>query len=244
MAGSSSKSATIGNRSDGVAFFKVPREIRDEIYRLVLNGRYALSHFLPAAKNKNDLALLKVSKAIRHEASKIWLSESTFIFNIDFQHYFHVDVPSELKRQMKNVELHLENTREGMEIDLIGGGSHVKTLWELAIARFKFAEIERNELFVLVIWRSRPLEGITIDDILSPIVETFKAGPRFRTISFLVRTSKPRDWSPMDLGQLGDVAWVIKKELEPVLGPVPEDILELMSIVEFHPPQNLIDSTK
>ena len=241
MAGSSSSSATIGNPSYGGALSTVPPEIRIKIYRLVINGRYSLSHFLPAANNKNGPALLRVSKAIRHETLAIWLSESTFIFNIDFQDYFDGRVPSKLRDQMKNVELHLENTSEVAEIDDM---SRVKSIWETAIAPFKLAQVERNDLFVLFIWGPRPLIFTTIEDILSPILETFKAGARCHTVFFRVKTSEPGYWSPVNLPQLREVARVVNSNLEPVLGLSQQNTALEMPSVEFHPPQKSVDSTE
>ena len=92
---SSTSPASLGNSQHEAGLFLLPRELRDEIYRLVLKGHYVIrvesakrNSSAKATKNR-DLSILMVSKAIWHEASDIWLSESTFQFRISYFDLFH-----------------------------------------------------------------------------------------------------------------------------------------------------------
>ena len=61
-------------------FFKLPREIRDEIYRYLFKGTYIID-MLPNYTPSNECScskILRVSKAVSHEAAEILYSESIF----------------------------------------------------------------------------------------------------------------------------------------------------------------------
>ena len=80
-------------------FLSLPREIRDEIYRLLVRGDYIAAGHPPLGHSKSKsklrskdyrttattslkLALLRVSKSINEEATDIFFQESTFHFNM------------------------------------------------------------------------------------------------------------------------------------------------------------------
>ena len=79
--------------SPGGTLFKIPRQIRDEIYRLLVKGRYLIIHESPPSDIKSTepsatayLAILRVSKAISHEALRIMYQESMFHYVLEFDH--------------------------------------------------------------------------------------------------------------------------------------------------------------
>lgn len=84
----------MGDPQHGGALFILPRAVRDEIYRSVVKRCYIIpicqgkicTAQIIADDNKfgmrkgREFALFRVSKAISHEASEIWSSESSFSF--------------------------------------------------------------------------------------------------------------------------------------------------------------------
>ncbi|KAF6229506.1 hypothetical protein HO173_011546 [Letharia columbiana] len=95
MAFKGSSRIPLGDSEHGGALFTLPREIRDEIYRLLVKGRHCV--FLPSEPvhgdtltdgidkfDKHDLVILRTSKAISREAHEILYSESIFRYGINF----------------------------------------------------------------------------------------------------------------------------------------------------------------
>ena len=232
---------TIGNPSHGGALFILPREVRDEIYRLVVKRRYHTSHFLPVGTYVNDLAIFRVSRAIGHEATDIWLSESLFVFVIDFEDHVKRGVPSELLDRMKNVELQLElydmyADLKGMEeLDRIRDRDRYINTYRIAIAPFTTGHVAGNRLVVALISRELRMEGLILDEFLSGFLEALKAANRFRTVAVSICTL---------LRPSHDIIRAVKDKLEPVLGPSSEYLSAQMPAVEFHPQKYLVDSTK
>ena len=74
--------------------FKIPRQVRDEIYRLLVKGRYlVLSESPPSGTESTEpsatahLAILRASKVISHEALRVMYSESRFCCGLEFDHH-------------------------------------------------------------------------------------------------------------------------------------------------------------
>ena len=74
-------------------FLNLPREIRDEIYRLLVKGDYIAAGQPPSGQSKSNdyrttattslkLAIFRVSKPLNEEAMDIFYPESTFNFNM------------------------------------------------------------------------------------------------------------------------------------------------------------------
>ena len=114
---SSTSPASLGTSQHEAGLFLLPRELRDEIYRLVLKGHYVIrvesakSHSSAKATKNSDLSILMVSKAIWHEASDIWLSESTFQFRISYFDLFRelgfITLHDRLTARMKHTQLYV-----------------------------------------------------------------------------------------------------------------------------------------
>ena len=92
---------TISSTAPQKGFLSLPREIRDEVYRLVVRGDYIAAGQPPLGQSKSKskskskpkdcrttattslkLAILRVSKSINQEATDIFYQESTFHFNM------------------------------------------------------------------------------------------------------------------------------------------------------------------
>lgn len=115
MTSSATIYSTLGNPNHGGALFTIPREVRDEIYRLVVRKRYTVYFTRPKSdvfvpsRDKHDLAILQVSKAINHEASDILYAESVFRLSINFSSDEVSSVPAHLANRMTNVELDFQD---------------------------------------------------------------------------------------------------------------------------------------
>ena len=103
-----------GDPTHGGAVFRLPREIRDTIYRLLVRGRYSANVEPNRSPPYLDLSVLRVSKLISHEAMEILYSESVFVFVIDMNDhrtYLKAEKFSRLKRiapLMKNIDIDIE----------------------------------------------------------------------------------------------------------------------------------------
>lgn len=117
-------------------FFSLPREIRDEVYRLLVRGDYIAAGQPPSGQSKSNasctaattslkLAVLRVSKSINEEATDIFYSESTFQFNIykgsmkgrDTTTLF---VSREAVYQMMNIDINIVMDDLELYLDSIG----------------------------------------------------------------------------------------------------------------------------
>lgn len=95
----------------GGTLFILPREIRDEIYRLLVKGRYLADKPLNQYGYSNcedtvdtenedlpDFSVLRVSKVLSHEAKEILYFEGVFRFVINFHH------PRDTERDHENLD--------------------------------------------------------------------------------------------------------------------------------------------
>ena len=113
MTSSATIHSTLGDPNHGGALFTIPPEVRDEIYRLVVRKRYTVYITRPKSEvflpSRDDLAILKVSKAINHEASDILYAESVFRLSMNFSSDEVSSVPAHLANRMTNVELNFQD---------------------------------------------------------------------------------------------------------------------------------------
>ena len=276
MASSSSSStpstdlATTGDPVHGGALFTVPREIRDKIYRLLVKGHYFTVDDYPTERGDIPTAIYRVSRAISQEALHIWLSESSFSFDVNFDRYQNNGVPHEHMKCMEKVVLRLKNIpvihadNEKVGINRASILDHVRTTCKRGIAPYMAEDFACNTLILGIKWQLLYLMDATIDETLSPILETFEAVSRFETVAFKIakereeysRCSNPVPRSMvqyLDLiqevdttyeEQFQEVARVIRNKLEPVLGPAFENHSPYVSVIGFHPQKFLTGGTK
>ena len=107
--------SALGDPKHGGALFILSREVRDEIYRLVVKKRYVIhitrwNDSIPS-RGKHNFAILQVSKAINHEASDILYAESVFRISMNFYSYKVSSVPAHLANRMNNAEIDFHGYR-------------------------------------------------------------------------------------------------------------------------------------
>ena len=116
MASTVSNLKPLGDRTHGGALFILPREIRDEIYRLLLKRDYTVFHSIVtkphSCKNRDKktdhpgLVILRVSRIISYEAQDILYAESTFHLTVDFgMRLEELKGPTQPLRRVRNVKV-------------------------------------------------------------------------------------------------------------------------------------------
>ena len=244
---------------EGTLFF-LPREIRDEIYRLVVKKDYIIyvtqskNDPVPPTKDKHDFAILEVSKAVSDEASEILYSESVFSFYIDFSAHGIFCVPTQLTKRMKNVDFRFRGLST-WHSDLFPPNTyptyqdHINTISQAAIADFTGAEIERNNLRIRL-----SLCGPGMISTLSVhILERIKALVGFRTVilEILPLRSAVKAWQMrfrqyfLQLGtqQAFQIRRGLLDTLEPTLGSAIQDANGDVFFLTFRPREHILKST-
>ena len=162
----------------------LPREIRDEIYRILVKDHYCfyyaatrpcrwtLKMVKKSRTKKPDLALLFVSKATYNELSSMFYSESIFQFDFD-RPYNPIYLPEPVVPRM-------------MKIELLFGCECWQDYHVRAVKMFKSEGTLRDSLTITSDF-GPPDFGKMWTDILSKEFEAFKS---FRTVILKVNTEK------------------------------------------------------
>ena len=155
MTSSATIDSTLGGPIYAGALFTLPREVRDEIYRLVIRKRYIIYITRPGSgdafpsRGKHEFAILQVSKAINHEVSEILYAESVFRLSMDFCSFKHSFVPAHLYNRMTNAELDFHGLSYGPPfVSFYGFCENAKALLDAATAGFDGTDIRRNHLHI------------------------------------------------------------------------------------------------
>ena len=266
ISSSSTKVTALGDPHHGSALFSLPREVRDEIYRLVVRSfffihvvhedkidptqitaaetKYGISRECHYGMPKEcDFALVKVSKAIRHEASEIWFSESLFVFTMNTEPNRPITLSHTFTNGMKNVVLWFPPSSEDYGLGVVDYDRKL-TIFKTAIDPFTGSHILRNSLQVNFIWLG---PDRMIDSVWGSIFNIFKAVTGFATVSFTYEDF------PFPSGGLSgrksnshvrrQISQVGRNVLEPTLGPGIEGHVNVRECLTFHPRKHQINST-
>ena len=227
----------LGDSKHGGALFLLPREIRDEIYRLLVKGSYldtgcfyrcARKDSYPRTDIRPDFAILQVSKSIGREATEILYSESVFRFIIKTGFHEEHILSLDLDR-MKRLAPMIQNV-----ILDVRSFSVPDTFYEInmpvAVQSFGGLDITRRSLLVRMLSCSQLwFAGGGLPRICQPL----KAFVGFRAATLEV---VPASWLlpvlPINSSSTDDakngretreimarIAQAVAEELEPVLGP-------------------------
>lgn len=247
-----------GDPKHGGALFRLPREIRDVIYRRLVKGRYLTdkrsAHSEGSDKEGSDsesdvdqnagpnLSILRVSKAVGHEAVEILYSDSVFRFPIDFKSprdddedgkLFHLNHLKKVAPMMKNVYLDVD----GASIRWAGWfETRYSPMWarklELSsgptIDLFGDVDIKRRTLHIgMSECCARMLEGTSF----GTICQRLKSLVGFSVATVEVMLSRDVPQAPASFGfnnaeqtrrardLMRYITHKITKELEPAFGP-------------------------
>ena len=226
----------LGDSKHGGALFLLPREIRDEIYRLLVKGSYldtgcfyrcSRKDRYPPTDIRPDFAILRVSKSIGREATEILYSESVFRFIITTGFYGEHILSPDLDRMKR-----LAPTIQNVILD-VGSFNEPDVFYEInmpvAVQSFGGLDVTRRSLLVRMLscakfW-SKGRE-------LPRVCQQLKAFVGFRAATLEVVPARwllstlPINSSP-DAAKnarkirkiVAQTAQTVAEELEPILGP-------------------------
>ena len=258
MTSSATIYSTLGDPKHGGALFTLPRELRDEIYRLVVKKRYVTSvtrrarHASSPSSDKHNFAILQISKAINHEASDILCAESVFRISMNFYSSKVSSVPSHLANRMKNAEIDFY----GLSYDPIMWcrefHENANAICDAAFANFAGTDIKRNRLQI----RFFDCFPSKIEMLLTHLSKTLNAFIGFRTVlievdsvctDFLRSVRSTGNKTPFE--DLQEKATVIMSQqileiLTPTLGPAEPAFPGDVSCYILHPQDHLARSAR
>ncbi len=253
----------ISDPKNGGDLFKVPREVRDEIYRYLVKGKYIIEPTEVWSKDRDfypHTAILASSRAISHEAAVVMFEESKFEIHLNFG---EAPVSSGVKRPLRpytsrvtevcnrlmNLKCHiyhLDGSARRLSSPVYLEG--MKDICATTIERFTGTDILRNRLKIIICC------DVHIENTLtSPIFETLKRLRGFRTIRLRQDYFRPlfRKSDPQLLFQrMKKNLRVIEAHLEPALGPgdhsfsgIPRKCGPYRGRLTFHPNQHTIKTS-
>ena len=242
-------SAKMAAIQPGGPLYSLPREIRDEIYRYLVKGRYLSFHSWMdytrrlsfekidlAMFQKADLAIFRVSKATFDEATSIFYSESVFRYHIDQYHNTALCSPGEASNRMMKIDvdigrlgpnnMYLPRVRpDGIEADLC-----------TALDKFSGLSNLRNTISIKI-----QLAPFYVCLVLSEhVFRILRALVGFRTV--VVYVGPPPDFSTghkENDEQYIEIAREIEEEMVPTMGPITVRQVGLRTYLEFHPLEHM-----
>ncbi|KAL9132188.1 MAG: hypothetical protein Q9175_006576 [Cornicularia normoerica] len=263
MTSSATSPSTLGDPRHGGALFTFPREVRDEIYRLVVRKHYIIyitqgtNDIITPRKNEHDSAILQVSKAVSDEASDTLYSESVFRFSIDFSAHGIFCVPTQLTNRMKNVEFDFRglSALHSLLFPLYSFPTyhdHINTICHAAIADFTGTNIARNHLRIRLFACGPGMSGT----LSGHIFERLKTLIGFCTVILEViplRVSLRAMGWPMGYQQefwrlgkieMNQIRQEILNILGPELGPAKKDQLGDAGCLVFQPREHMANRAR
>lgn len=249
---------TFGISQHGGTLFTLPREVRDEIYRLVVKDLYFIyacegkTHMAGIRTEESDFSILETSKATSREVLEIYYQESVFSFTTRFGPSGIICLPKKLTDRMKNVRLVVLNInilylrQDELEMD------NVNSLCKAVITPFAGTHIARKNLHVEVFCDGPGMIGM----LPIPVFEILKALTGFRTLvievspNFLLRKkmenemATEKEVSDSIYQTLTGALRVIRNTLEPSLGSATENFVGRVGRLTFHPREHTVNSTR
>ena len=229
-------------------FLTLPREIRDEVYSLLVKGDYIAAgqspleqcetnDYLTTAKTGLRLDIFRVSKLINEEAMEVFYSEGMFHFNMyqediddkkntalfasreDIDRMMNIDMNIEID----DLQLYLEGTALASVFDL---DKERRQAWNAAVSCIIRTDSVRNTIWI----RCRSCSPDIITQMPRWMYRSLGLLSQFRTVvvvlcpAFLVKiigegTEQGTDQSAEHLETLESNMKAIKKCLQSTLGP-------------------------
>ena len=231
----------LGDPKHGGALFLLPREIRDEIYRLLVKGSYRDTECFYRYSGKGgwglkvvrpDFAVLQVSKSVGREATEILYSESVFRFVVTTWFYpgkLLSPDPNRMKRLAPMIQNVILDVRHFDPPDTFS-----ETNMGMAVQNFGGLDITRRSLLVRMFHCSEPwLEN----QRLPRICQHLKAFVGFRAVTLEMWPAdqwpslSPNNSNPVHAKRaieireiVAQISQMVAEELEPVWGPTLSDV--------------------
>lgn len=246
MASAVSDHTPRGDQRNGGALFTIPREIRDEIYRMPVKRHYIAFPAVNSPRNckciicrsnteKPDLAILRVSRAISDEAQEMIYSESLFEYqNRDYYNAPSSKPPAQLVNRMRKVLVSIGGLRLKNRYSVSLG------IYEGTIDSLSGDRVVRHSCHIQFLIH-RPND---IDLVTRHLLPRLAMLTGFRTIlvqvslqdGFHLYMTNERDGYEARLEQ---VRKIMEDALEPSLGPAMISYDSLTISLRFHPREHL-----
>ena len=255
----------LGNPEHGGALFTLPRELRDEIYRLLVQGRHTV--YLPLENegadiltskagsvtlDKPDLVILQISRAISREAQEILYSESVFRYSINLHASKALKPPTQLVCRMKKVKMLLSYLMSESDRDIFRDTHpsyepRMAAICKATLDNFTGAQILRDTFHIQFV----AFKPDMIKPLSSLILPKLKDLTGFRTVLVKVCLEKEFEdrmqWEKSkNMGSEGEtmatveqIGQKIKDAMEPTLGPATAINDDFWICLEFHPRQHV-----
>ncbi|CAF9929898.1 hypothetical protein IMSHALPRED_008030 [Imshaugia aleurites] len=252
MASTISNPTSLGDPKNGGALFTLPRELRDEVYRLLVKRRYTV--FGDPSHQEPDLAILRVSRAISCEAQKIFHSESILQYQINLQDYDTVKAVKSSAQpinHMKKVKMLISGLepKQARPFHRLRYLKHATKICAATINNFMGGQISRDNCYI----QFPDFNPDMIGSLKTHILPTLAAFTGFRTLLIVVvleddlkadaqkemKIFKETGSAGEILKGFGSVRRVIRKAMEPTLGPAKACKYRFAIGLEFHPSEHV-----
>ena len=260
-----SKLTSLGNPKHGGALFTLPRELRDEIYRLLVKGRHTV--YIPlemesggkfilkpgsVAHEKPDLVILQTSRAISREAQEVLYSESVFRYCMNFQADKALEPSAQLVSRMKKVKMIVSSLASESD-HYMYRSTHpsyqrrMAAICQATIDGFTGAHILRDTCHVTFV----DFKPDMIEPLICDILPKMRVCTGFRTVLMevslddqyeaLVRWEKSQRTGSegKTTAKVERIRQAIKSAMEPTLGPATKVKDGCRISLKFHPRQHV-----
>ena len=256
----------LGDPKHGGALFTLPREIRDDIYRLLIKGRYLVFRHIDSERHratlkergktfdKPDLVILQISHVISREAQQILYSEGIFRYSIPVNAYAALKLQHEAINQMKKIEIYFKGLWQRTGCQSTGDPPHSRkcrpaAILEAIIRDISAAKILRDTLHIYLC--AFDLE--TTENLMSRLLPKLRMLTGFRTVVIWVYPENFCGWyeyikressNKVDSnGQITEILGLftqaIKNAMEETLGPAIICNSSFWTSLEFHPREHI-----
>lgn len=232
-----SETVDICGPKDGGILFKLSPEVRDEIYRYLVKGRFVIavspSWTFVAKFNATsdpgfdvdgaDFGILRTSKAVSREAIKVLYTESTFESWLDFDEFGpYSQYAKGVTDRMMKLKYHIVGLGGGFQTQWDSEGlsrsylENMKAICQSTIDRFTGTEITRHSMQI-ILHSTTQLENI----FTSPLFQSLKRLGGFRRVRVEFRSSLPileRNEPQIASDHINEVMRAARAHLEPALG--------------------------
>lgn len=219
---------------------KLPREIRDEIYRYLVKGRCFLYQPYckaitaqrkrkPSIKNFR-FPILQVSKAIHDEATSIFYSESVFRDYVDMFSYIAL-LPAHVTNRMMKITFTIDFDYLHSEWIDLGSRGIEGTLLE----KFTGLGVLRKTLFLEFKLADLDIYGVLSDHLLKKL----KSFVGFRTIIMSLGPRSDLNSKRKKRIEFEGITQALKGEMVPTMGPATISYVGLNTYLEFHPLEHM-----
>ncbi|CAF9909898.1 MAG: hypothetical protein ALECFALPRED_006103 [Alectoria fallacina] len=238
--------------NDGGILFKLSPEVRDEIYRYLVKGRFVIvvSPWTFAARfnatsdpifdvDGADFAILRASKTFSPEAIEMLYTESTFEFWLDFDEFGpYTQHAKGVTDRMMKLKYHIVGLGGAFQTQWDSEGlsrsylENMKDICESTIDHFTGTEITRHSMQIILHSTTELDNAFT-----SPLFQSLKRLGGFRGVRVEFRSSLPvleRNEPQIASDHMNEVMRAARAHLEPALGPATPGYFSSPGVFDFY----------